>query len=155
MSPDDNDGAIYELQIESMLSSQQAESEVLKRPPTHNLNSAINQVSFVLFGCGMLIGQQAAYTSLDFFTVSFPDYKPNFAIPFIISMGTVIFQVMFFTCWHKINLHLRITSVFVIHAIYCIVTVLVTVKFASSNETVCYWTILLFNLIYGASYAFL
>ena len=54
MSPTGDYPQIYEMGDGIM--SSQAEEEEEKKLPFYNLESALNQVSFVLFGTGMLVG---------------------------------------------------------------------------------------------------
>jgi hypothetical protein len=54
------------------------------------LGSTKNQLFFLLLGIAILLPWNALLASMDFFTTSFPDYKPSFSLLVAVSGAMLI-----------------------------------------------------------------
>lgn len=60
------------------------------------LDTKKNRFAFLMFGVGMLLPWNAMLAAMDFFTESFPSYKPSFSLIVAVSAPTLVVQAIVF-----------------------------------------------------------
>ena len=117
------------------------------------LNSRINQISFVLFGVGMLLPWNAMLAAMDFFTDEFPSYKPSFSLLVAVSAPMFGVQAIAFFFLQKMPLHFKVTFMFILSTL--ITFGLVLTPLCIKDESTAYWVVITLSLLFGSVYAIL
>ena len=116
-------------------------------------NSKISQVSFLLFGIGMLMPWNAMLASLDFFKEEFPSYMPTFSLLSAVSTPMFLFQAINFFFMQGISPYLKVTLMFALSSLITFGIVLATVYI--DDESTSYWAVIALCLAFGAAFGVL
>jgi hypothetical protein len=108
-----------------------------------------NQISFLLIGIAILLPWNAILAAMDFFTESFPNYKPSFSLLAAISGPMLISQCASFFFLRYIPLHARMTFTFLVNTICTLIFVLAPLLL--EDQATAYYTVIATCMVYGAS----
>lgn len=91
--------------------------------------------------------------AMDYFTESFPSYKPSFSLLVAVSAPMLIVQAIVFFFLQYMPLHFKMTSIFGVMS--CIVVLDALVPTLVADEATAYWTIISLAVLLGACMAIL
>ena len=117
------------------------------------LDSTINRISFLMFGIGMLLPYNAILAAMDFFTLKFPSYQPEFSLLVAVSTPMLLIQAIGFFFVNRIPLDLRLTLTF---ATNTTITFLIGLSpLLVDNEATAYYLVMTLAVLFGSSVALL
>jgi hypothetical protein len=117
------------------------------------LDSTINRISFLMFGIGMLLPYNAILAAMDFFTLKFPSYQPEFSLLVAVSTPMLLIQAIGFFFFNRIPLDLRLTLTF---ATNTTITFLIGLSpLLVHNEATAYYLVITLAVLFGSSVALL
>lgn len=117
------------------------------------LDSTINRISFLMFGIGMLLPYNAILAAMDFFTLKFPSYQPEFSLLVAVSTPMLLIQAIGFFFVNRIPLDLRLTLTF---ATNTTITFLIGLSpLLVDNEATAYYLVITLAVLFGSSVALL
>ena len=115
--------------------------------------SKLNQFSFFCFGIGYMLPWNAMLAAMDYFTESFPSYKPSFSLLVAVSAPMLIVQAIVFFFLQYMPLHFKMTSIFGVMSSIVVLDALVPTLVA--DEATAYWAIISLAVLLGACMAIL
>ena len=86
---------------------------------------------------------------MDFFTATFPSYKPSFALLVAVSGAMLVSQGIGFFFLRLIPLQVRMTLTIAINTLCTVM--LCFIPTAVQSESLAYWLVILVSVVYGAS----